>query len=308
MKYVKRNNKNNKLMMMALVVACIVIGIQMMVIFRLLDREETLPEGKQSQVDKAQTVINNDSNERKNILLNVVETPVMDLMYNTVQVDQLFARVESDDPCNVVFFAVSENQLEIELFRIIFGGSTGTKVGVIEDANGRLTDVCIDNGEYENADLTAAEKSIFDSIRIDLIDSILSNMNFTEIAEMANSAEYTEVMVETPFADIAYRTNYQDNLEIQINDGEAYEVAFYCAMPQKEAIKLFTYAFGREDGTIVGYLNDTPISLVIHEPALDETWSEEEIEIYYTMQEEVGHVIDELVKISGFKLDKTNDS
>lgn len=295
MKYAKQNDRKSKWLIVALAVACIVIGIQTVVIFGLMDRDVQADDQTASLSDT------------KEIALNVIETPVVDLMYHTAQVDKLFARVENDELCNIGFFAVLENQSEVELFRIFFGGTTGTKIGSIKDSNDKLVDVYIQNGTYDSADLTAAEINTLDRTRMDLIDNILSNMHFTELSEIDDSAAPDFVMVETPFADIAYRTNYQDNLEIQINDGEAYEVAFYCAIPQKDSIKLFTYVFGREEGTVVGYLNETPVSLLVHEPALDDTWSEAEAEIYYTMQEEMGHLIDELVKINGFTLETTND-
>lgn len=289
-KYAKKNNIKSKWLIVAIAAACIVIGIQMVVILGLLGRDVPIED---------QTVRLSDSSD---IALNVIETPVADLTYNTDQVDKLFARVENTEPYNVGFFAMSENQSEVELFRIFFGGTAGTKIGTIKDDNGKSTDVYIQNGKFDSADLTTAEMERFDGVRADLVDNIVSNMNFTERSEMDNATAPDVVMVETPYADIAYRTNYPDNLEIQVNDGDAYEVAFYCIIPGKDAVELFTYVFGKEEGTVIGYLNEKPVGLLIYEPALDDTWTEEETEIYYTMQEEMGHVIDELAKINGFTL------
>ena len=279
--------KNRKLLVAVLIVACIVIAVQLVVIFGLLNREKT-----------AETVTLEPSGD---IVINVVETPVADLKCDTAPVNKIFARIEKD---GVSFFVAVDANPEVKLFTIYFDGSKGTPLGTVEGKDGKSVDISVENGNYEDATgLSASEIESLNRTREDLLDNILANLNFTDLSSTATSDDDNSVVVETPYADLQYKTDYPEYLTIRLDDGDTYEMSFYCTMPEKNEVKLFTCVFGREEGILVGHINNVPVSLVEAEVDLDDTWSEEDCAVCYTMQEEMGRITEELMKIKGFTLE-----
>ena len=91
-------------------------------------------------------------------------------------------KINQDEPYDVTFLANVGEFKDIELFTFYFGEDTkGDIIGVIKDKNGEKINVSIEQKAFDSSmGLNKADISRLLSTQEDLIDTIISNMEFEE--------------------------------------------------------------------------------------------------------------------------------
>ena len=110
--------------------------------------------------------------------------------------------------------------------------------------------------------------------------------------------------VDTPFTKLYYPVKWQSQVRVQNIEGDVYTVEFYGSVEGKAETHLFDIAFGGTDGFTVGNITVgdavTNVNLVFAEIMLDETWTEEETNMIYAMQEDANYLLGMLEKEANF--------
>lgn len=278
-KNVRKKNKHNKIYLVFITLLCVVLVFQVIILVDVFEKKENSAD----------------------IALNTVETSIVDLVYNTGAVDSIRARINEDN--SVIFMADTEETKEIELFILHFTDEAkGTAVGYIKDKHNKKVKVSLERKSFDAIlELNASDKSRLSSAREDLIDAILSNMVFNENISVIDADNY--IKVETPYADLMVSKEWEEYLAVKQIEEEPYKVEFYCELPDKDALKLFTYSFGSKGDMLIGYLKEIEVGLSVAVDEPDDSWTAEEKIIFYTMREEMNTIIDHLVNVDGFTLE-----
>jgi len=115
------------------------------------------------------------------------------------------------------------------------------------------------------------------------------------------------VILETPVGDLEYPSEYaaSTRLESKEEDG-LYSYTLYGATGSHEALLFTVYVGERGEGRLFGFAPDSQgtqqaIYIQIREFQGDDTWSQEELELVWQMQQHVNDLIDQIYELPGFQ-------
>ena len=107
------------------------------------------------------------------------------------------------------------------------------------------------------------------------------------------------IEVETNYCKLYYPSEYKNELVVKYSENYGYIVEFYGSLEGKDEVHLFDICFNSDDGDLLGYFENTGdqvvnVSVSIFDLEFDDSWTEEEKNIIYGMQEERNFVVDSL--------------
>lgn len=120
----------------------------------------------------------------------------------------------------------------------------------------------------------------------------------TETAE-PNSDETFEI--ETSFANLQYPQKWQNKIRSEETENG---VEFYSKLDGKDEKLVFTLEFGESEGYHLGTMGETDVYIVEAELDFDETWTDEEKQEIYDMQEAVNVILQGLAETDEFVFSK----
>lgn len=184
------------------------------------------------------------------------------------------------DPMVITFSAE-----DVKLYDLTFSETAGECIGMAQTGDGpvyvgiRLHDL------PEGSDLLM---SMQESVNM-LLDQL-------QLSEGDHTAE-KELQIETDIGTLAFPGKWEPYLSVEPVDD--YGLAFYCCIPQREPVLVFTVLLRSEDGDIITTITDPEgvqhaLSIWIAEPEFDEGWSQAEIDTVYAMQEDMHYLLDAL--------------
>lgn len=117
------------------------------------------------------------------------------------------------------------------------------------------------------------------------------------------ATKYMEV--ECQYGKLYYPKNWEEKVRVYENNSDICMVEFYGTVEGKEEVQLFNIVFGGVYGSKVGELeidgNILDVSVMLFDPIFDETWTEDEKNMIYSMQEDMNYILLELPKIKGYR-------
>lgn len=148
---------------------------------------------------------------------------------------------------------------------------------------------------------------------VGVLSGKIFNKNSTEesVAQIPKSEENDEakeiniseelVTVSTPYGDLGYSVTWKDMIFVEENDLVPYRVTFYGTVGDKKA-ELFSVSIGgdADKGRLFGNIDGENVYISVAELAT-ETWSEEEIQTFNTLQEEVNSIIGQIYELADFE-------
>ena len=107
------------------------------------------------------------------------------------------------------------------------------------------------------------------------------------------------ITIDTQYADFEY-VNDGKNISIENTENE---IEMFGKVDGKKEQSLFRIVFGGDEGILLGTYGDDgiPVNLIVTEFDPDDSWTEEEKDEIYSMQEEMNYFIDELKKDNNFE-------
>ena len=126
------------------------------------------------------------------------------------------------------------------------------------------------------------------------------NQTIVVADDTSSQDEVASYEISTKYCKLYFPEIWRDKIEVRCTEKEGYKAAFYGVTEGKESKHLFDVCFDSDKGILLGYLEyeDTivNISVDIKELEFDDSWNQEEIDLIYSMQEEMNFVIDTLGK------------
>lgn len=170
-----------------------------------------------------------------------------------------------------------KNRILVSILCLILGillGIIGTMLFMGKDSESDTQDNVVEHNQDEQA--VAAKDSL---------EELLEEEAFT---------------IETPNGNLYYPLRWQKFVRVEQTEEEVYTVKFYSALEGKEELELFDVAFGGDEGTLIGTLNDKPVYIISSSAELPDEWTEDEKNVYYTMLEDINYLLGRLEKEEGF--------
>lgn len=247
-----------------------------------------------------------------------IETPYATMYFPGDWSGFLQTSTTDGDVYTVEFRCRLESGREQPLFAISFGAGVDEPIGAVKTSNGKLVNVGVVTDEYApDGTWSDSEINIVYNM-LNCLNSVLESLDLQEAAAEGQSAETTtetkpaettpassgtlpaelqdDMAIDTPYGELHYPVKWADYLSIQVSEGDAYSVGFYCALEEHEEVLLFTIHFGGSQGSTVATISSktggtVEVRVSLTELNLDETWIDNDVGIAYSMQEDVNYLL-----------------
>ena len=128
-----------------------------------------------------------------------------------------------------------------------------------------------------------------------------SEKSNTEIerTEVDSAAEYEDIVVETKYGNLYFPGKWRECLQVEQCDIENRVEVVFSAKVDQNVISLFSIVIGDSDDTVAGTLTDIEgkqrsVTVRIEELSENELISQDDLELLYSMQEDLNYLIDNL--------------
>lgn len=117
--------------------------------------------------------------------------------------------------------------------------------------------------------------------------------------------EASGFLIETPFVNLYYPEKWKEQIRVEQLEGNVYYVQFFATVGDNEEVHIFDIAFGGEEGSTLGMINDEnnesiPVNIISYDFEFGEEWTTDEINEMYTMLEDINYIMGMLSKQEGF--------
>lgn len=116
------------------------------------------------------------------------------------------------------------------------------------------------------------------------------------------------LVIETKFGNLYYPEKWEEYLRTEIREDDLYIVEFYGCIDGKDEQHIFEIVFGESDGMLLGQLEadgeKVDVYLVANDFEFTGAWTDEDINIICSMQEDMNYLIGMLEKQEGFVANK----
>lgn len=222
-----------------------------------------------------------------------VQTPVGTIYYPSGWEEYLDVRMSREGALLISFYAVMED-LEQPLFDLWFSHSDSTGAAGIAQGEGKDYYVGLSMYPFEpdagwNEDQTDLVYSMQEAA-----NSLMSQLNLLPI-DNAQESEPEDMVIETAYGQLHYPGKWEKYLMVDQSVEDA--AAFYALLPGKEPLLLFTVCFGEEE-TMAAITDqngaETGVGIRFEEPVFDSSWTQDEIDTVYGMQEDINYLLNML--------------
>ncbi len=115
------------------------------------------------------------------------------------------------------------------------------------------------------------------------------------------------IEISTKYGTLLYPKEWESNLRTEIVDSDVYKVEFYGTVEGKKEQHLFDLSFNGTEGYNLGTLTTetgeaVQINIESYDFELDDTWTEDERFVLYSMQEDINYIIGMLVEGGNFTI------
>lgn len=235
----------------------------------------------------------------------VIHTPYGQLFYPGYWGDQIRIEHVIHDTYVVEFYGCVSEQQELHLFDICFGGNAESAWGIVEQENGEQTTLSVTLYDIVPDSQWTAEQ--YDSLLMmqEQINYLLERIPFVDQVPVTEAtapvSDSEDVRIETPYGFLYYPGQWEEYLCVRYADDDGYAVEFYCDLPGRSKVYLFSVIFGGNKGNLIGSIDDMSVMIDFGEIELDDSWSEDEMLIVYTMGEEVNQIYESFSDIDRFQ-------
>lgn len=255
-------------------------------------QEETAPQGE--KMPETESIITGTAEDNM-----AIETPVCTLYYPREWESLLRVEMTDGEPYSAAFWAELPSEVSAPLFTVSFGEESESVLGYLTAEDGQRLAVSLEKHELV-PDETWMEEDIFILQAMQAASRVVeSNLPALEPAGAEEPFALPEndgtlMTVETPWAALFYPACWEKYLTAE-TDETACTVTFLANVGERESVELFVLCFGGEEGMPAGTVS-TPegdVELLVRMGSLsfDDSWSENEKNIVYAMQEGINDLL-----------------
>lgn len=228
-----------------------------------------------------------------------IETPVCTLYYPREWESFIRVSMTDGEPYTVLFWAELPSEVSAELFSVRFGEETGDALGYLTTEDGGSLSISVVKHELvPGEDWTEEDLFLLQAMQA-AVRVLESNLPPLEPVVPAGEFSMPEndgtlMTVVTPWAELSYPACWAEYLTTEV-DEEARRVTFLGTVGEHDALELFALCFGGEEGVPSGTVStpegDVDVLVQMGGPSFDDSWSENEMNMIYAMQEGINDLL-----------------
>lgn len=228
-----------------------------------------------------------------------IETPVCRLYYPREWEDFLHVEMTDGEPYTVLFRAELPSEVSSELFTVRFGEESGNALGYLTTETGDKVLVSVEKHELVPEENWTDEDLFILQAMQAAVRVLESNLPALEPVVPAGELAMPEndgtlMTVATPWAALSYPACWAEYLTTTLNEA-AGSVTFYGNVGEHEAVELFTLCFGGEEGVPAGSVSnpegELDVLVQMAGQSFGDSWSEDEKNMIYAMQEGINDLL-----------------
>ncbi len=191
--------------------------------------------------------------------------------------------LELGDPMVLTFLAE-----ETALYELTFSESAAGCIGVAQTEDGPIyVGMRLHPLPEQSNQLLSMQESV---------NQLLEQLQLSPVTSAEEPAN-PDLLLETDYGILKFPRKWEEYLKIEQTDYDGLE--FYCVLPGHEPVLLFMVLFHSEDGEILSAITDedgTRTILSLYAPQLDlgDQWSAWELDLIYSMQEDMNYLLNAL--------------
>lgn len=232
-----------------------------------------------------------------------IETPYCTLYFPGEWEELLQVEQVKGDVHKVIFSCKLDDSRTVELFRFLFGGEDG--IGAVKAPDGKLINVSVKSAEIKpEDDWTTSQINMVFSMQ-EALNEVLAGLDLVEHEVTTEPTvipeDDTPSDLDTPYGMLQYPARWDKYLVTKISEKNGYSIKFSAKIGDHKAEHLFTVYFGGDKGIEATTVKDSKgkevaLRLVVAEPELDSSWSDDERLILLAMQEDMNYLLSNLPK------------
>lgn len=200
-------------------------------------------------------------------------------------------------------YATMPGKAEIHLFDIVIGSMGDVYAGVLTDPYGNRKEVYLNVADLDLDDSWLEEDrnevALMQNLLNDFCEQLAVSREENPEENTTGTAAAGDVTIWTAYGNLQYPGAYRQKLVTEITGENGNTVCFYAARNTGERIKLFDLIFGGTGDTYVGQhtaKDGTVCEVYITSDEITpaDSWSDEELETIYGMQEAANYVLDKM--------------
>lgn len=238
----------------------------------------------------------------------IVYTPYCTLSYPDTWGGEMQTECVSQEPYTLRFLGTVGTHSRVPLFDLLFNGAEGAYFATFLLETEQPVNVQIVYHEIDTAGWEEADAAKIRQMQRSLQDVTLrAPLSYFEGAKKPEHnvtvSETGELIINTPYGELTTSTPWEEYLGVKCVEGTPYQVEFWCELPGKEAVHLFTVAFGEveDEAETIGTIDGRPVTVFIPGFIPDETWSEADQTIVMELSEEINQITQQVMELDGFE-------
>ena len=235
------------------------------------------------------------------------ETPCGILYFPARWADRVRAEVVlQDQVTTVTYYGLNSANQEMRLFDVVFGETEAETLGLVKTESGEECPVAVIVYELDNEYILSEKDAyefnamqeevnyLIEQLPIENREEVIEPSESTLLVQNERPAQYADVILQTPYATLAYPGELAGLLYVELEEAEPYGATF-CWNNNNTPVKLFEIAFEGEEESRVGYLVESgrPVYLTVFDLE-KENLNQEELNTALSLQETLNDVIDRL--------------
>lgn len=232
-------------------------------------------------------------------------------LYFPGQWNQYLIIKENDDA--IGFYAEVGSVEEQYLFTISFGNMKSDFLGKILTKDEAEVDVYVDIAKIvPETSWNQDEMSIIYAMQEE-INYVISNLPFIEVLsgegewEVVPSelpvAEYEEMIIEFPYGQLFFPGNWEGQIRVECDEESEVIVKVYGTIGEHNEVEIFRLFFDEISKPNVGVFmteegNSFGVNFIVNDVMFDESWSEEEKQMLFSMQEGINYLLSRMALVN----------
>lgn len=322
MKYLKKKQKKQGLLIGGLILGLVVVAA----VILLLNNANDKVSAEGTETSTAENIIETTENtemveippeiiieqpvvrdyDTVEVLDGQIETPYGILHYPEGMADFLLVVNTSQQPYTLEFYAVMEEKQELRLFDISLGEGSGGNMGLVKTPEGEVPlnvtiyTLDLDENWSENEIVTVyAMQDVVNELIEEMAPVAEKEQEVSMVINQQPEEDNTvhNLEIETPYGTLYYPAQWSNTVSCVSDDmqEDVYKVHFYSRIEGLEDQLLFSIYFGGDEGEQLGAIMSseevpTPVYLILNQLRLDGL-RETEIEKLCAMQEASNQLI-----------------
>lgn len=289
MKYLKKKKKS-KLVPVLIVLAVVMVALIGAMLLLVSAKDPAPAPSVPKQTATRPNVTQAPAEKELAYAGGVLQTPYGDFRFPVEDEDCLMIRVSEGKPYIVSFSACLPGREELALLDLYFGSGADHSLGLLTTPEGDSVELGMTMHPVSFGESWTQEEMDQVHAMQEAANDMLAAIELAPVPADTQPAE--NMTIETPYCELLFPGKWEKYLQVK-EEEDPYRVSFYARVGSHEQQFLFTVCFGAEEEAI-GTVDGVSVGVILEDLTPDSSWTEEERNILFAMQEDMNLLLEAL--------------